>query len=413
MNKLFSCAAALLICIVFSPDAMSNEDAKETGKVSDLDQSVAELTSKVCEHKLITYECDECRYEVGFVRVPAAMQENGIFTTTKPTITKIAIPIPLTGEIRFDEQRSIQLSALVDGVVKNTFVTLGKSVTKGQPLVEIESTTIGDDQASYSEAQSLLALARKNLDRTELLYKENIASEKAYLQAKQELEAARIRASSALGKLNRLGAGGNTNSKLVLRAPLDGIVTTLRAVPGETTKIGDILVTVGDDSVMVMWADVYERDIAVIKNSQSSGQKLDAAVSVKAYPDKVFNGTLEVISPSINESSRTLKARIQVINEDRNLLAGMFATAKLYISGSEEAITLPKDSVFQDDGQSFVFIHYDNEYFVRRKVVPGNLVFNNIEIKEGITPEQVVAVDGAFLLKSDILRSKMGAGCAD
>ncbi|HEY5283661.1 MAG TPA: efflux RND transporter periplasmic adaptor subunit, partial [Polyangia bacterium] len=74
---------------------------------------------------------------------------------------------------------------------------------------------------------------------------------------------------------------------------------------------------------------------------------------------------------------------------------------------------VPRDAVLEDEGRSFVFVHYQGEYYVRRPVITGRTWAAWIEIKKGLTEAQTVVDEGAFLMKSDVLRSKMGAGCAD
>jgi cobalt-zinc-cadmium efflux system membrane fusion protein len=387
-------------------------EGAEAKERSDLDRPVEELVTLTCEHGKKTYECDECRYETGFVRVPPAIMRGGLFKTTKAERQKVAVPIALTGEIRFDERRVGHVSTQVEGIIKQVHVALGDQVKKGQPLLEIESVVVGEGQAAYQEAQGMLTLARRNFERVSELRKENISSEKEYLQAKQELEAAQIRAESALRKLNRLGTGGNAGGRIVLRAPIDGTVLVMHAVSGEIAKTEAALVTVGDNTAVWVWADLYERDIAAVKKGQAT-QKLAAAVSVKAYPGEEVPGIVDLVSPAMDESSRTVKVRVEVKNTDGRLLAGMFAAVKLFLPGTDETMAVPKPAVLEDEGRSFVFIHYQGEYYVRRPVVVGRRWAGWVEIKKGLEPSQIVVAEGAFLMKSDVLRSKMGAGCAD
>ena len=387
-------------------------EGAEAKERSDLDRPVEELVTLTCEHGKKTYECDECRYETGFVRVPPAIMRGGLFKTTKAERQKVAVPIALTGEIRFDERRVGHVSTQVEGIIKQVHVALGDQVKKGQPLLEIESVVVGEGQAAYQEAQGMLTLARRNFERVSELRKENISSEKEYLQAKQELEAAQIRAESALRKLNRLGTGGNACGRIVLRAPIDGTVLVMHAVSGEIAKTEAALVTVGDNTAVWVWADLYERDIAAVKKGQAT-QKLAAAVSVKAYPGEEVPGIVDLVSPAMDESSRTVKVRVEVKNTDGRLLAGMFAAVKLFLPGTDETMAVPKPAVLEDEGRSFVFIHYQGEYYVRRPVVVGRRWAGWVEIKKGLEPSQIVVAEGAFLMKSDVLRSKMGAGCAD
>lgn len=395
------------------PPAPHHTDEHEaTGKQSDLDRPVEELVTLTCEHNKRTFACDECRYTVGFARAPEALAQGGLFTTVEAARQKVSVPIALTGEIRFDERRIGHVSSQVEGIVKKVHVALGDQVKKGQPLIEIESVAVGEGQATYLEAEGMLKLARRNFERVSELRKESIASEREFLQAKQEIEAAEIRAKSARGKLTRLGSGGTAGGRIVLRAPMAGAVLVMHAVSGELAKTDQALVTVGDHTAVWVWADLYERDIAAVKLGQAAG-KLRASVSVKAYPGDDFSGVVDLVSPAMDESSRTVKVRIEVNNSDGRLLAGMFAAVKLYLPGTAETLALPKAAVLEDEGRSFVFIHHHGDHYVRRPVVPGRTWAGWVEIKTGLEAGQTVVAEGAFLLKSDVLRSKMGAGCAD
>lgn len=384
----------------------------EANEPSDLDRPVDELAALTCEHKKKTFECDECRYEVGFVRAPASLVAGGLVTTVKAERQKVAVPVALTGEVRFDERRVGHVSTQVEGVIKKVHVALGDQVKKGQPLLEIESVMVGEGQADYLEAQGMLTLARRNFERVSELRKEGIASEKEFLQAKQELDAAEIRATSALGKLSRLGSGGTAGGRVALRAPVDGTVLVLHAVSGEVAKTDESLVTVGDNTALWVWADLYERDIATVMKGQAT-QQLPASISVKAYPGEEFPGTVDLVSPAMDESSRTVKVRVQVKNEDRRLLAGMFASVKVFLPGTTDALAVPRHAVLEDEGRYFVFVPHQDEYYVRRPVEVGRTWPGWIEVTKGLQPSQVVVAEGAFLMKSDVLRSKMGAGCAD
>ncbi len=378
---------------------------------SDLDRPLDELFGMTCEHKKKTFECDECRYEVGVVRAPSALTEGGLVKTAKAERQKVAVPITLTGEVRFDERRVGHVSSQVEGVIKKVHVALGDRVKAGQALLEIDSIAVGDAQSASLEAQAMLELARRNFDRVSALRKENIASEKEFLEAKQELEAAEIRARGASGKLARLGSGGPRGG-LALRAPMDGTVLVMHAVSGEVVKSDEPLVTVGDNTTVWVWADLYERDIAAVRRGQAA-QKLGATIAVKAYQGQEFPGIVDMVSPAMDESSRTVKVRVAVDNSDGSLLSGMFAAVKLFLPGTDETLAVPRDAVLEDEGRSFVFVHHHDDYYVRRPVVVGRTWAGFIEVKNGLEPEQTVVADGAFLMKSDVLRSKMGAGCAD
>jgi len=197
-----------------------------------------------------------------------------------------------------------------------------------------------------------------------------------------------------------------------VRAPADGIVLEMHAVPGELVKTDKSIVTVGDVSSVWVWADLHEDQLGRVLDAQSGG-KLRAEVAVKAFPDSAFPGSVDFVGPTMDERTRTVKVRVAAANPDSRLRAGMFASVWIFLPGQEEALAVPKAAMLSDEGRSFVFVHHHGDYWVRRPVEPGRRWLDWVEVKNGLSGSETVAADGSFLLKSDVLRSKMGAGCAD
>jgi cobalt-zinc-cadmium efflux system membrane fusion protein len=394
------------------------------GEASDLDRPVDELFAASCEHGVKTHACDECRYEVGVVRVPAKLLEGGLVRKATASRRRVEAPIALTGEVRFDERQVTHISPRIEGTVRKVHGSLGERVRRGQPLVELDSVQLGDAESEYLAAQAALRLARSSFERQEQLRAERISSEKEYLAARQELEAAQIRTRSAEEKLARLGvargdvarlAAGSRSSgdgALVVRAPSDGIVLEMHAVPGELVKPDESIVTVGDVSSIWAWADLHEDQLGRVLEAQRGG-KLRAEIAVKAFPDATFPGTVDFVGPTMDERTRTVKVRVAAANPDSKLRAGMFASVRIFLPGQEEALAVPREAVLADEGRSFVFVHHHGDYWVRRPVEPGRRWLDWVEVRSGLEGAETLAADGAFLLKSDVLRSKMGAGCAD
>ena len=410
------------------PGAHAHEGAhegaeEEAQEVSDLDRPADELFAESCEHGKKTHACDECRYEVGVVRVPEKLLQGGLLTRSAVTRRRVEAPVTLTGEVRFDERHVAHVSPRAEGTIRRVHTGLGEQVRRGQALVELESAGLGEAEGEFLAAQASLRLARSSADRQEALREERISSEREYLEARQALEAAQIRARSASERLSRLGVaapdlerlatgrspGGGT---LVVRAPADGVVLEMHAVPGELVKPDESIVTVGDVSAVRVWADLHEEELGEVLEAQRGG-KLRAEVLVKACPDAPFAGTVDFVGPTMDERTRTVKVRVAVANPGARLRAGMFASVRLYLPGAEEALAVPAAAVLSDEGRAFVFVHHHGEYWIRRPVTAGRRWVDWVEVKAGLAGTETVAADGAFLLKSDVLRSKMGAGCAD
>ncbi len=390
-------------------------------KRSDLDQPVEALLAQSCEHGKKTFDCDECRYSVGVARVPRAMIDEGLVTTAVAGPRKLEAPLALTGEIRFDERRVTHLAPSTEARVHAVRVTLGQRVRAGEALVELESVGLGEAQSQYLELRGALDLARRAAERVESLRQERIASEKEWLQARADREAAELRLKAGREKLLRLGhtpaevealgRGGDGRGALVLRAPGAGVILEMHAVPGELVRPDQSILTVGDLSDLWIWADLYEDQLGRV--AAATRGRLRAGVSVRAFPGEVFPGTVDFVGPTMDEKTRTVKVRIAVKNGDGKLRAGMFAAVELYLPGEEEALAVPRSAVLSDEGRSFVFVHHHGDFFIRRPVEPGRSSVDWTEVRSGLSGGETVAANGAFLLKSDVLRSKMGAGCAD
>ena len=432
MNRLVPIAAlAFLVACRPSPapappkaEAGHAHDEREAAKVSDLDRPTEELFAATCEHARKTHECDECRYQVGVVRVPENLLEEGLVKTATAERRPLETPVPLTGEVRFAERKVTHLSPRAEGVIRKVLVALGEKVTVGQPLLEMESAGLGEAESSYLEAEATLRLARKALDRQAALREEGISSEKEFLAARQEAESAGIRAQAAGDKLRRLGlpqaeidglgkAGPTAaQGRLVLRAPAAGTILDMHAVPGEAARPDQNVFTIGDLSQMWVLADVYEGQVRQVLTHEHHGD-MRASVTAKAFPGEVFPATVDFVAPSMDEKTRTLKVRIGVPNPKGKLRAGMFVNVELFLPSGPDALVVPRAALLSDEGRSFVFVRHHGDYWVRRPVETGRMSGDQVEIVKGLAGGETVATEGCFLLKSDVLRSKMGAGCAD
>jgi cobalt-zinc-cadmium efflux system membrane fusion protein len=396
-----------------------DHDAHE---VSDLERSVEDLLADRCEHGIPTWTCDECRYETGIVKVGADLVKEGLLVVETTRLEPVRRAIYLTGEIGFDEQAVGHVRPQVEGTIRSVKVKLGQAVQAGHPLLEQDSREVDEAWAAWQEARSLGELAAGNLRRQEALRKDQITSEREYLAARHEADAADIRTRAAADRLSRLGVRSptpegpedarRTAPRVVIRAPISGTILSMDAVPGEVIRPEDLLLVLGDASRLWVWADLYESDLAPVHAAFEQG-RVEARVSVKAWPGESFGGRLDMVGTTLDPASRTVKARILVENPGGRLRPGMFADVQLDLPGGEPVVTGPKHAILEDAGRTFLFRRLDAEHFIRRPVRVGGSWGDRVELPEGVEAGVEIASEGCFLLKSDVLRSKMGAGCAD
>lgn len=210
--------------------------------------------------------------------------------------------------------------------------------------------------------------------------------------------------------LIRTGTPTGTFAHLEIRAPRKGTVTQLDVSAGRYVESDRTLFTIADLGHLWVWCDLYERDIALVSARLAGRKTVPATIRTASFPGVSFPGTLDLLDSEMDVHTRTVKARIQVSNPGGRLRPGMFVDVELRIPGKGLARVVPRSAILNDEGRSFVFQYWKDEFWVRRDVVVREL-FDDLAAIEGDLPEgATIAIGGAFMLKSDVLRDKMGAG---
>lgn len=387
-----------------------------------------EILAAQCEHDIPTYQCATCRYEVGVVKVdPSLLKDrspDGVMRLTQAGLRKLEPTVHVTGEVRLNENRTVRVTSRIPGIVRSVGADIGSAVTAGDILLEVDSGELGEVVAAFEKNRALLVPAEENYRREKSLWEQQIAAEKDLLDARGRLEEVRVALREAEQKLRVLGlttkdvadikSGSHDRLRgtLRIRAAQDGTVLTRRVSVGEAVKVDDELMTISDLSTVWAWFDVFDRDLDQVLVARRNGD-VPVELRVRAFPDKVFTGRLDQVGPLMEEETRTVKARAIIENPDGLLRPGMFCEGLLALPGGEETLAVPVSAVMSDEGMDFVFKPLKDDYFYRQNIRKGREFSEFVEVLEGVAPGETLVVEGAFLLKSDILRSKMGAGCAD
>jgi len=197
---------------------------------------------------------------------------------------------------------------------------------------------------------------------------------------------------------------------------MDGEVVAKHVVPGEWLAPEKEILTVADLTRVWVLADVVERDLEALLQAHAAAGRRRAEVRVAAFSGRTFAGELRWIGATVDRRTRTVKARVEVPNPDGLLRPGMFVKVEVELGGERASLLnlwVPAEAVVEDREERFVFVRAGPRRFVRRDVKLGARDSGVGEVTAGLSPGEEIVVQGAFLLKSDILREKMGAGCAD
>lgn len=403
------------------------EEEKQEGVVGSL--TVEQVLAAKCPHGR-TIECDECRYEVGVVKVDPSLMKaadgaaKSLVKTIQVAKSKMTTAVDITGEVRMNENAAVHVSPRIPGVIRAVNVDIGAEVAKGDVLFTVDSVELGQALSDWEKNKAMAELSGRNFQREKSLYEKKVGSESDMIEAQMKHDEYQIALKASEQKLRVLGlsaqdiaslnpeSNDSLNGSHAVRAPMNGTIIEKHAVVGELVEPRvDTMVLADLDSVWV-WGGVYERDLGqLLKRKINEG--IPVEITVPAFPEKTFRGQMNYIGATMDETTRTVKVRTVIDNKERLLRPGMFCQGRILITTDEEVLAIPKVALLSDEGVDFVFTHMQDDYYLRTNVTKGREFAEGVEIVKGLAPGQTIATEGAFILKSDALRSKMGAGCAD
>ena len=323
--------------------------------------------------------------------------------TAPPTVGAIADAVECYAELTFNQNKLAQIAAPVSGILQEVVVDLGSKVEEKQTVAKIWS-------ASIAEALAKAVLSHQTLDRERKLRSERVTSEKELQQAEADHRTA-CQQLRTLGfteeQIDELVAKPHEQVLMDVRAPFAGEIVERTAVRGALVETGKSLFTLVDRSVMWAMLNLPEPALARVKVGQA------VELRVESLPGQTFMGKLTWIGAEVDERTRMARARAEIINSQGILKARMFAQARILTRNAEGALLLPAAAIQRVAGTTIVFVKQADDLFDARVVRIGARMDGLVEVVEGLKPQEIVAVGRVFPLKSALLISRLGAGCAD
>jgi cobalt-zinc-cadmium efflux system membrane fusion protein len=351
---------------------------------------------------------EDDRGEERVVRIsPEALSRNGIrLGTAEAGVLTGAFEVP--AEVQLNPDRVAHISPLVEGQLLSVDVTLGDQVEAETQLARLRSVELGQARAELSRTTSLRDVAEQNRDRQRRLREEGISSERSLLEAELAYEQADAERDAARSRLRVFGLRGGSGPDMTLESPIAGVVVERHATRGENVSPDDTLFIVADLSRVWVIGRVYEQQVAQVASGMT------ATLTLNAYPGRTWTGTVDFVGATLDESTRTLPIRVEIDNPDGLLRPGLFGSLRL-ASGqpTSTSVVVPLSAVQTVDNRTVVFVpgHEDGE-FAAHAVTTGRENTRQVEVLEGLDPGARIVVEGAFILKSELMRGELGHGHA-
>jgi cobalt-zinc-cadmium efflux system membrane fusion protein len=308
----------------------------------------------------------------------------------------------LSGEVSFNENTINKVFPRSSGQVIECKVSLGDKVTQGQVLAIIRSADVAGSYADLTSANADINIAKRQLDNTQNLFTNGIASERELNEAKQNYEKAKAVKGKLESTLN-INSGKNTNAAgtYSLTSPISGYIVEKKVNAGNFIRpdMGDNLFTISDLKDVWVYANVFEDDIAKIK------QGFDAQVVTVAYPDKIFTGKIDKISEVLDPTSKALKVRIRLNNAEGLLKPEMFA--KIIVTNQEatKALSIPTKALIDQDGKNFVVVYNSNNNLKIADVSILRTVGDRTYINGGLNEGDKLIVTNQLLVFQQLLNA--------
>ena len=326
--------------------------------------------------------------------------------------------VSAAAEVEYPADRQVRLSSRVAGVVAEVKAELGQWVEAGAVVATIDAPELGAARADLAQATTLLALWERNYAREVELAGSGIGTRRAAIEADTRRTEARAALARAEQRLRDLGltaeelaglclADAPAAATLAVRAPFAGTIVERAAVRGEVVAPGQALLGLVDTRTMWARLDVPEAAMARI----APGQQV--VLTLHALRGERFSGRVGWVASQLDPGTRTLQARVELPNPEGRLRAHMFGAAHLTLGERPDALLVPRDAVQWEGCCNVVFVPAGPASFSARKVQLGGANDAQVEVLTGLSEGEQVVTTGAFLLKTELLKGSIGAGCCE
>jgi multidrug resistance efflux pump len=279
-------------------------------------------------------------------------------------------------------------------------------------LKQVQATSEETVQSQIQQTKANMELAQADLKRAQELQEKNFIARQQLDEARMKYNVAKANYDLALNSIrqktwendialaeaqvNQAKATLEFNkaqlANLIILSPMNGGITKRYVDPGTMVKDTTPILTLMDFTEMKMVVNVIEREFIYLQKGQP------VKITVTAFPDRVFTGRIEVITPALELQSRTAEIQISIPNPGFVLKPGMFGRAEVILRSNPQAVLVPIQSLFTEVDKDFVFVLKENKTF-RRAVRKGVVRDTVVEILQGVSPGEQVVTAGHLSLK--------------
>ena len=282
--------------------------------------------------------------------------------------------------------QGVEVNNEVAGQVTAIEFDSGAMVKRGEVLVRLADEV---DQADLEGLQAAERLAQIKVERNRTLLKDRAVAQGDFDEISAQLDQARA----------QVKAKQATIEKKTIRAPFDGQLGIRQINLGQFLPEGSPIVPLQTlDPIYVDYA-LPERHLGLLSVGQA------VRVRISAHPERAFPGTVQVISPGIDQGTRNVRVRALLSNPDLALRPGMFARVATLLPREEAVLTLPREAIaFNTYGDAVFVVRAEEGKTIveRRQVRTGAVRGDEIAVIEGLAAGDRVVSSGQVKLRNGL-----------
>lgn len=279
--------------------------------------------------------------------------------------------------------RGVTIRSEIEGRIVNVNFDSGARVKAGDVLIEMDTAS---ESAQLRSNEASARLAQLNLERAHELRRNSTNTQ-------ADLDAAEATAAQTQAAIEATKA---TLAKKRIVAPFDGRVGIRQVNPGQFLNKGDAVVTLESTNPIYVDFTLPQQDITHVKPG------LAVHVTVDAFPGRTFEGVIEASDPRVSATTRSMRLRGVLKNEEENLRPGMFAHVEVELPEETDVVVLPATSiVYSPYGDSVYVVAKENGAAVaqQRFVQLGAKRGDQISLLKGVAPGDEVVTAGQGKLR--------------
>ncbi|HBC60447.1 MAG TPA: hypothetical protein DC058_04425 [Planctomycetaceae bacterium] len=294
-------------------------------------------------------------------------------------------------------------SAQLGGTLAAVLADRGQPVEAGQILAEVVSQDFQNLQLQFLQTDLNTELLQKIV--ASLAEARDAVSQRRLLETESQLILARSQRETLLRKLTTAGLSSQQLEdleqkrtlvpRLPVRAPISGVLIDFDTLLGQIVQPEDPLFEIHDPSKARILGFVSERDSPQIRSGQPVRLRLHGR------PGSILTGTVSGTGQSLGSQDRTMLLWAELQSQPAEpLLHGMFASLTIETGAGVPAFAVPHEAIVREGSRAFVFVRDPSGIFERRSVRTGRSDDFSVELLEGISAGEVVAMTAAQALQT-------------